>query len=356
MNPRESSRPADHASRRLDAKPATVERAAPWSGPEARRLYEVSRECYAPALAAFATRWLEELARQPCGVALCLGRDGLAAFLAARTLLRMHPRRFRRVPPSSVRLAYLSRPLVRDAACDPAQRGLLDRYLRARGVHEGRPLMLVDVGIHGSIQDCIQKIYRERAITGQYLVLRRRSDDANGATKHGFLVELDVAPQCALEIGQSLPALPSWDLGGIVRRGDPVFLRPQSVRVLEDLWNGVGDSAERFDVSAKGQSVTVVRSRLDQVIELPLQARITARQRIEYKCAALRGVVDGVARDWPGGGRNERDATDGLAGWLGSLDDPSPIDARILGALVREGGLDGAAGGGIDGGDDLDKQ
>ncbi len=308
------------------------------SGPEAQRLYEVSRDRYAPVLAAFATEWLDELARQPNGVAICLGRDGLAPFLAARTLLRIYPRRFRDVHPRRVQLAYLSRPLVQSAVADLGQAALLDRYLRGRGVTEGKPLTLVDVGIHGSIQDGLRRIYPRRAVSGRYLVLRRRSGDSNGAFKRGFLADLDVAPRSPLEIGRSWPPPPGWELGGTLRCGDPLFLRPRSVHVLEDLWNGVGEAAEGLRVSDKSERVMVVRCRADQVLTLPPGPTITPMQRVVIKRAALRGVVDGVAQGRPEGEAGDiSEATRGLAAWLGQLDNPAPVDAHILRALVRRG-------------------
>jgi hypothetical protein len=317
-------------------KPAEVAKRQDLSGPGAQRLYEVSRDHYAPVLAAFATEWLDELARQPDGVAICLGRDGLAPFLAARTLLRIYPRRFCDVHPRRVQLAYLSRPLVRGAVADFEQAALLDKYLRARGVAQGKPLTLVDVGIHGSIQDCLGRIYPRRAVSGRYLVLRRRSEDPNGAFKRGFLADLDVAPRCPLEIGPSWPPLPGWELGGTLRHGDPLFLRPRSVHVLEDLWNGVGEAAAGFQVLAGGERVRVVRGRVEQVLALLPGPTIAPMQRIAIKRAALRGVVDGVARGQPEGGPGDvSEATHGLAAWLGELGNPASVDAHILSALVR---------------------
>ena len=236
------------------------------------------------------------------------------------------PRRFRGVHPRRVQLAYISRRLVRGAVADLGQAAMLDRYLRGRGLTEGKPLTLVDVGIHGSIQDCLRRIYPRRAVSGRYLVLRRRIGDPNGALKRGFLADLDVAPHCPLEIGPSSPPLAGWELGGTLRRGDPLFLRPRSVHVLEDLWNGVGEAAERFQVSACGERVMVVRSRVDQVLALPPGPTITPMQRIEIKRAALRGIVDGVAQGRPDGARgiDVSEATRGLAAWLGGLERPAP--------------------------------
>ncbi len=338
------------------------------AGREARRLYEVSRDCYAPALAAFASEWLGELARRPDGVAVCLGRDGLASFLAARTLLRVHPRRFRDVRAHRVRLAYVSRPLARGAAADARQAVLLDRYLRGRGVVAGSPLILVDIGIHGSIQDCLQRIYPTRAMDGRYLVLRRRDGDPNGARKLGFLADLDVMPRCPLEIGQSWPPQPDWKLGGRLRRGDSLFLRRRSVHVLEDLWNGVGGAVEGFEATAfEGErgAVAVRRRRAEPLLSLPTEPIIVPAERAAIKRAALRGVVDGVAER---GRRLESDAagaseaTRALAAWLAGLDDPAgraEEDARILRALVRRGrqgrrrGEDGDADD-MDAADDID--
>ncbi len=316
------------------------------AGREARRLYEVSRDRYAPALAAFAAEWLDELAQQPDGVAVCLARDGLAPFLAARTLLRVHSRRFRGVHGRKVRLAYVSRPIARGAATDARQAALLDRYLRGQGVTECNPLTLVDIGIHGSIQDCLQQIYPGRVVSGRYLVLRRRSGDPNGARKRGFLADLDVTPRRPLDIEQSWPPPPGWELGGRLRRGDPLFLRPRSVYVLEDLWNGVGGPAEGFEAPSPARGgewggVAVRRRRAEPVLVLPPGPAITPAEGAAIKRAALRGIVDGVAVQ---GGRREDAAASGatraLAAWLGGLDDPALVaeDARIVRALVRQGG------------------
>lgn len=299
----------------------------------AQRLYEVSRDCYAPALAAFATQWLDELAERPDSVALCLGRDGLAPFLAARKLLRTHPRRFRHVQPRSVQLAYVSRALAQGAAADTGQAVLLDRYLCMRGIAEGGSLMLVDVGVHGSIQDCLQRIYPERYVRGHYLVLRRRNGDPNGTRKRGFLADLDVAPHSPLAISPSWPTPPGWDVGGALRCGDPFFLRPRSVHVLEDLWNGLGEAAVGFQVLPDGR-VVVMRGRADHVLTLSPASTITPMNRGVLKRAALRGVVDGVARlrRSPDGGRA---AVGALAAWLRELEYPSRADAFIVDALVR---------------------
>jgi hypothetical protein len=300
-----------------------------------RRLYEVSRDLYAPVLAAFAVAWLDELARRPDSVALCLGRDGLTSFLTARTLLRTSPRRFRGIHPRRVQLAYVSRPLARGAVAEADQAALLDRYLRGRGAGDGIPLTLVDVGIHGSIQDCLQRIYPRRQVRGRYLVLRRRDGDPHGARKRGFLAELDVAPRARLSIDASWPPPPGWEAGGTLRGGDPLFLRPRSVRVLEDLWNGVGEAVDGLRVTDRGGRVVAVRRRVDRVLALPRAPTITPMERVAFKRAALRGVVDGVL----GGGAPDDVSTvaavGGLSDWLRGLENPDPLDRYILTALVR---------------------
>lgn len=309
------------------------------TGREARRLYEVSRDCYAPAVAAFASEWLSELSRQPQGVAICLGRDGLAAFLAARTLLRVHSRRFRDVDTHQVRLVYVSRPLARRAAADARQALLLDRYLRGRGVAESSPLIVVDIGIHGSIQDCLQQIYPKRPVNGRYLVLRRRDGDPNGARKRGFLADVDIAPPRHLEIRRSSPLPLDRELGeGTLRRGNPLFLRRRSVHILEDLWNGVSGSVEGFDAT---ETVRVRRRRANPLLVLPPEAVMISAQRAAIKRAALRGIVDGVAAQGDRlvcGSGGAPDVTRALATWLMALNDPATCeenDARIVRALVR---------------------
>ena len=304
----------------------------------ARRLYEVSRDYYAPVLAAFASAWLDELARRPDGIALCLGRDGLTPFLAARVLLRTSPRRFRSVHPRRVQLAYVSRPLARGAIADSAQAALLDRYLHGRGAVGEIPLTLVDVGIHGSIQDCLQRMYPRRRLRGHYLVLRRRDGDTHGARKRGFLADLDVAPRSPLSIDPSWPPPPGATLGGTLRGGDALFLRPRSVHVLEDLWNGVSEAAEGLQVAAQGGRVVAVRRRVDRILTLPPQQAIAPGERVALKRAALRGVVDGVARgqwDDAPSAVSVSAAAGGLGDWLRGLENPEPLDRYILTALVR---------------------
>ncbi len=314
------------------------------TGRAARRLYEVSRDLYAPVLAAFAVEWLDELARRPDDIAICLGRDGLAPFLAARMLLRTYPRRFRGVHSRRVQLAYVSRSLARGAVADVGQAVLLDWYLRGRGAAGRKPLMLVDVGIHGSIQDCLQRIYPGRPVHGRYIVLRRRDGDPHGARKRGFLAELDVASRSLLGIEPSLAPPSGWELGGTLRGGDALFLRPRSVHVLEDLWNGVGEAAEGLQVTARDGRVVAVRRRVDQVLALPPGPAITPVTQVMLKRAALRGVVDGVARGRRDGEPDNISVTaHGLAAWLRELEDPAPVDAHILRALVRKGGQEHAA-------------
>ncbi|HWE63262.1 MAG TPA: hypothetical protein VHB98_16220, partial [Chloroflexota bacterium] len=306
-----------------------------------RRLYAVSRDLYAPVLAAFATEWLEGLVARPGTVAMCLGRDGIAAFVAARVLLRTRPERFHGVHPRQVRLAYISRGLANAAADDQGQATLLDRYLQAQGVRGTGALTVVDVGIHGSIQDALQRIYPSRPLHGHYLLLRRRAADRNGAAKRGFLAEVDVPPPAPLTVAPSWPPPPAWDLGGTLRRGDPLFLRRRSVHVLEDLWNGVGESAEAWRTSASATRVETVRRRAQTIVALPPGPLITSAEQVRLKRVALRGIADGVARTEPP--TVERDYIGGLGEWLRGLEYPDPLDRYILTALVRSGWQTGAA-------------
>jgi hypothetical protein len=261
------------------------------SGQAAQRLYQVSRDCYAPALAAFATQWLDEIAETPDAVAMCLGRDGLAPFLAARKLMQIHPRRFRPVHPRRVRLAYVSRVLAQQAAADAERAALLDRYLRRRGMPGRNAAMIVDVGVHGSIQDCLQRIYPQRHMHGRYLVLRRRDGDPNGERKRGFLADLDVAPRAPLAITPNWPLPPGWDVGGTLRYGDSLFLQPRSVHVLEDLWNGPGETAVGLQMREDG-AVDVVRGQAEHVLALAPAQAVTPADRVMLKHAASRGSAN----------------------------------------------------------------
>lgn len=300
------------------------------------RLYRVSRELYAPILAGFATRWLEEMATEPESVALCLGRDGLAPFVAAQALLQTNRRPFRHIKPRRLRLAYISRLIAQEATRKPGQAELLDRYLQGQGVKGDRPLTLVDVGIHGSIQDSLQNLYPQRPCKGHYLVLRRRADDPNGDAKKGYLADLDVAEPSPLNIGALWPPGPGWERGGTLRSGDPLFLHPRSIHILEDLWNGVGGSALSLQVSEPTGRIMVVRPSNVEVV-FPPQSMLSPMMTAQFKRAALKGIVDGVLHDHRGGAPPDKiaQAVQEFGAWFRELDQSTSADQSLINLLVR---------------------
>jgi hypothetical protein len=242
----------------------------------AERLYTVSRDLYAPVLAAFAARCLDTLAARSRAINVCLARDGISAFVAQRVLLRLAPARFRRISPRRVRLVYLSRRLMDEALSVPATFRLADRYLRAAGLRRGASVTLVDVGIHGQLQDVLATCYPECSLRGEYLVYRRRPADVNAAFKRGLLA-------------------------GDPHAADAVcFLRRETIHLLEDLWSGVYESVDTLceelpcRPARSSRHVRRVRPRLYRLGERSVQPLLGAELR-RLKCAALRGVVDGVA-------------------------------------------------------------
>jgi hypothetical protein len=300
------------------------------------RLYQVSRKLYAPILAGFATRWLEEMTADPESVALCLGRDGLAPFVAAHALLQTNRHRFRSIKPRRIRLAYISRVIAQEATEKPDKARLLDRYLQGQGVKGDRPLTLVDVGIHGSIQNSLQDLFPQRPCKGHYLVLRRRADDPNGAAKTGYLADLDVAAPSPLNIGALWPPSPGWERGGTLRAGNPVFLHPRSIHILEDLWNGVGGSALSLQVSEQTGRVVVVRPSTTEVV-FPPQSMLSATMTAQLKRAALKGIFDGVIHDHRGGAPPEKitQAVQEFGAWFSELDHSTTAEQSLINLLVR---------------------
>jgi hypothetical protein len=243
----------------------------------AERLYSVSRDLYSPVLAAFAARCLDTLARQPRAVNLCLARDGISAFVAQRVLLRLVPARFRRISPRRVRLVYLSRQLMSAALNDPETFHLVNRYLQQSGLCRGACVTLVDVGIHGHLQDVLTTCYPECTVRGEYLIYRRRLTDANAAFKRGLLA-------------------------GDPRTADTAcFLRRDTIHLLEDLWSGVYESVEALRAepprrhARSSRRAGRVRPRLDPLGERSIVLLPSADLR-RLKRAALHGVVDGVTQ------------------------------------------------------------
>lgn len=282
----------------------------------AERLYTVSRDLYAPVLAAFAARCLDALAGRPRAVNLCLARDGISAFVAQRLLLRLVPARFRRLSPRRVRLVYLSRQLMSKALMDLRTFCLVDRYLRAAGLRRGAAVTLVDVGIHGQIQDALAVCYPECALRGEYLVYRRRPADVNAAYKRGLLA------------GDSQAA-------GAVDTA--CFLRRETIHLLEDLWNGVYESVDALceeplrRPARSSRRAHRVRPRLYRLGERSAFPLLSGELR-RLKRAALHGVVDGVER----AARDEALAHGRLTG------DQLPERVRRLGEWIETSRMSGS--------------
>lgn len=296
----------------------------------AERLYTVSRDLYAPVLVAFAARCLDTLVGRPRAINLCLARDGISAFVAQRLLLRLVPARFRRISPRRVRLVYLSRHLMAEALVEPATFRLADRYLRDAGLRQGAAVTLVDVGIHGQLQDVLSACYPECSLRGEYLIYRRRPADVNAALKRGLLAG---DPQ-ASSVG---------DAAG--------FLRRDAIHVLEDLWNGVYESVEALReaplrVPRHVHRASRVRPQLYRLGERSTQPLLSAELR-RLKRAALQGMVDGVARVAPqlerrAGTSGDRVAHEALAesahrlgAWITASRAPGSLDAWLWHALIR---------------------
>ena len=293
----------------------------------AERLYTVSRELYAPVLAAFAARCLDALAGRPRGINLCLARDGISAFVAQRILLRIVPGRFRRLSPRRVRLVYLSRRLMAEALDDPATFRLMDRYLRSAGVRRGASVTLVDVGIHGQLQDALAVCYPECALRGEYLVYRRRPTDVNAAHKRGLLV---------------------GDLQWADAIDTACFSRRETIHLLEDLWNGVYESVDGLreetfhHTTYSSRRTRRVRPRLYRLGERSAYPLLGGELR-RLKRAALRGVVDGVtcvARDEALacdrlGGNELAERVRRLGEWIEASRTSGSPDAWLWRALIR---------------------
>lgn len=294
----------------------------------AEHLYTVSRDLYAPVLAAFAARCLDTLAGRPRAINLCLARDGISAFVAQRVLLRLIPARFRRVSPRRVRLVYLSRRLMADALIDPATFRLADRYLRAAGLRRGASVTLVDVGIHGRIQDMLSVCYPACGLRGEYLIYQRRPADVNAAFKRGLLAGDPEAADAAC------------------------FLRRETIHLLEDLWSGVYESVDALceepphPRAYSSRYAHRIRPRLYRLGEGSTPLLLGAELR-RLKRAALRGVVDGVARIAPqmsraagaSGGRwayeTLAESARRLSAWIEASRAPGSPDAWLWHALIR---------------------
>ncbi|HEU5439956.1 MAG TPA: hypothetical protein VFU88_11755 [Ktedonobacterales bacterium] len=293
----------------------------------AERLHAVSRDVYAPVLAAFARRCLSRLRGRPDMINLCLARDGISAFLAQRALLHADPRRFHGIAPGQVRLAYVSRQLIAEARWSLAMRALLAEYLRAQGLAHVSCATLVDVGIHGSIQDELQRLFPDHELRGEYLLYRRCPDDANASRKRGFLVG-DAAGGA------------SGNGGGVVGEW-ACFLRRGAIHLLEDTWSGLHESVTALRVSA-GIADAGTERRVRAALE-PLGARTPiSLPRLELarlKRVALQGVVEGVARAArhpPRSASDLRQRIARLAEWVASTSEPDSPDAWLWRTIIRQ--------------------
>lgn len=312
------------------------------------RLYELSRDYYAPLLIKFSEDNLAWLMQNPNSLNLCLGRDGLASFLVQRKIIELFPETYASVRPGSIRHLNISRELILTSGED-----LIGEFLRRATFFEAESVTLIDNGIVGTIQNVIQRLYPGKNITGRYMLARNLLHDENRFKKKGFIVQTDCEWRnkhlVDLKItGGNAPSYLALS-----------FLTPEFVHQQEDLWNGIYESPGQL-VRENGVVRPLNHCRKIQQIpgELAQLRGLSAEGNYSViKKLALRGIIEGVnlyrRQRELGLDYQAKDAIDNFAGWLSLVDkedSDNALDGRMVRALARGIPAKSFANGPIEGG------
>jgi hypothetical protein len=137
----------------------------------ARQLYDIGSRLVAPVIAGFADSAIERAAGRQM---VCFARDGLGTYEIASQLLARCSDQYA-VLPASTNLAYVNRKLVLNEG--PA---VVCRYLECIGVDTRSAILVVDIGVYGTIIPMMRPVLPD----AEYYYLLSVKDDINGYAHH----------------------------------------------------------------------------------------------------------------------------------------------------------------------------
>ena len=338
-----------------------------------QRVYEIGRDIAGPAYVHFAHQRLKGLQGSDRKIAVSLGRDGITFFAAMKKLLEMSPDRYKCVTPEQLRYVTFSRTVAFKAMQDggfefpivyegreekkfsypekgkdgyKGYKNLLRKLLAQEGFDEADSVRLLDSGLQGTTQTCIQSLFPEWAdkIEGRYMYVFRKAEDPFNEAKSGFL----------LEYKTNEPGLKPKDAE--IVRGDKFFMAQRLIYWFEDLFNGSYTSATHLTETPSGLVVPdIEKMKYNEGIE-PWRVPVEVRPAEIYQAAkymAIQGISDSAVlfdhaktinrslsrRTFP----SERVAIDLLRSHLtlyreytrGTIDTDQFPDAVVMNSLVR---------------------
>ncbi len=304
----------------------------------ALRLYEISRDIYAPLMIKFAEDNLDKLSKDPGLLNLAVGRDGLASFLVQRKLIEMFPERYGNIDPKNVQFANLSRNSTLNS--DPS---LMRKFLEKTGFFAKPRINIIDNGIAGTIQNHLQNIFPERDISGNYLLSRKIRDDRYKDKKTGFIVESDSTNERDLKYNAGKAGTDPKLLG--------VFFSSSFVHNQEDMWNGIFESStpmqtfDRPDASGRGQQEVKPGNVYRKMDYVPGNRDVVPGLNdndnyLLLKKMALKGIIDGIhfyRRQTQLGANYSADtAVNNLGQWFEKADKQPGLDNTLVRAMVRK--------------------
>lgn len=302
----------------------------------ALRLYNMSRDYYAPLLIKFSELCLDKLKNSKDAINLCVGRDALAMFLVQKKLSHAFPGKYGEE--LSKRIKYV--PFSRDTALnsDPNQ---LKKFLSGLGIDDKQNINVVDNGILGTIQNRLSNLYPKKNFEGQYLQSVVLDGDPNKDKKHGFIYEGKIRREY-----DKSGAMTNQQLYAVTGPADAsvlnTFTSASFIHCQEDLWNGIFSSPGilrnvdgKIQPINKRQKINFVAGNPDLIPGLNVMDNY-----LMLKKMALKGILDGIKihkRKCQFGiaPTPERTILE-MASWFKKTNKEGGVDKKILDGLARK--------------------
>lgn len=302
----------------------------------ANRLYEMSRDYYAPLLIKFSEHCLDELKKNGDSLNLCTGRDALAMYFMQRKMLDTFPEEYPNDLKKRLKHIPVSRVTIRHS-----DESLLKKFLSRYGVDEYQTINIIDNGIEGSTQNHLSNLYPNKTFKGEYLQSIIFDDDPNKGRKKGFIYQtkgIRSFDNTGKEVWRK-----HYDLQGDLPGNELIhFMSADFIHIQEDLWNGIFSSPGTL-IDKSGRIVPI--DRVKKINFIPgngdiLPGLTESENYILMKKMAIRGILDGMKihkrKKQLGIDPTKTHVISKMASWFTSNNKKDGIDKTIIDGLTRK--------------------
>ena len=302
----------------------------------ALRVYNISRDYYAPLLIKFSEHCLDKLKGSNDSINLCVGRDALAVFLIQNKMAGLFPEKYGNELKDRIKYVPFSRNTVLNS-----DQNRLKKFMSKLGIDDKKNINIVDNGIVGTIQNHLNNIYTEKNFEGQYMQSIALDGDHNGNKKHGFIYEGKMRREYD-KFGKIIKQQIYSLKGPVGTNILNIFTSPSFIHCQEDLWNGIFSSPgtlesinNNIQPAGKRQKINFVAGNPDLIPGLN-----SIDNYLLIKKIALKGIMDGLKiykrQSQLDIAPAKEKAIEDMASWFKIANKGRDLDKKILDGLARK--------------------